>query len=306
MFETKDQAKNFINQLKGTPYSQYVQVEQILADVNYAHLSGNGRPIMMNLKAKQDGDYTYTISSSFKDITYAGGYLVPLVRSTSTTKISSYWSWANPAYVQIPKVQLNTPNLNREMLEKTYATFGESFKNSVSVKGTPFTNVTVQYDAYRFSVPSYVKENVLTLTTKDGKVFTLTVKDDQVIVHTNQDLETTADKKMNLDGSYDYTYTLMGTDECLLDVIRNAASGTYRSSATARAYYRMTFDTSIRREEVDGTVSYVLRLPQTRYAVTCDGGVAISGTSQLITDVFIQAIPKDEERYKSSKEKTNS
>lgn len=308
LFETIAQAKNFINQLKGTPYSQYVQVEQILADVNYAHLSGNGRPIMMNLKAKQDGDYTYTISSSFKDITYAGGYIVPLVRSTSTTKISSYWSWANPAYVQIPKVQLNTPNLNREMLEKTYATFGESFKNSVSVKGTPFTNVTVQYDAYRFSVPSYVKENVLTLTTKDGNVFTLTVKDDQVIVHTNQDLETTADKKMNLDGSYDYTYTLMGTDECLLDVIRNAASGTYRSSATARAYYRMTFDTSIRREEVDGTVSYVLRLPQTRYAVTCDGGVAISGTSQLITDVFIQAIPKDEGRYEgryiASKEKS--
>lgn len=304
LFETKDQAQDFIKSLEGTPYSQYVKVEQILADVNYAHLSGNGKPIMMNLKDKSK--HIYTIATSFKDITYAGGYIVPLVRSTSTTKISSYWSWANPAYVQIPKVQLNTPNLNREMLEKTYATFGESFKNSVSVKGTPFTNVTVQYDAYRFSVPSYVKENVLTLTTKDGNVFTLTVKDDQVIVHTNQDLETTADKKMNLDGSYDYTYTLMGTDECLLDVIRNAASGTYRSSATARAYYRMTFDTSIWREEVDGTASYVLRLPQTRYAVTCDGGVAISGTSQLITDVFIQAIPKDEERYKSSKEKTNS
>lgn len=310
LFETIDQAENFIKQLKGTPYSQYVQVEQILADVNYAHLSGNGRPIMMNLKAKQDGDYTYTISSSFKDITYAGGYIVPLVRSTSTTKISSYWSWANSAYVQIPKVQLDTPNLNREVLEKTYETLGESFKNSVSVKGTPFTNVTVQHDSYRFSVPSYVEKNVLTLTTKDGNVFTLTVTDNKVIVHTNQDLETDpkkgAEKSMNLDGSYDYTYTLSGTDERTLDVIRNAASGTYRSSGTARAYYRMTFETSIRREEVEGTVSYVLRLPQTRYAVTCDGGVAISGTSQLITDVFIQAIPKDEERYKSSKEKTNS
>ncbi len=310
LFETIDQAENFIKQLKGTPYSQYVQVEQILADVNYAHLSGNGKPIMMNLKEKEDGVYTYTISSSFKDITYAGGYIVPLVRSTSTTKISSYWSWANSAYVQIPKVQLDTPNLNREVLEKTYETLGESFKNSVSVKGTKFTNVTVQHDSYRFSVPPYVKENVLTLTTKDGNVFTLTVTDNKVIVHTNQDLETDpekgAEKSMNLDGSYDYTYTLSGTDERTLDVIRNAVSGTYRSSGTARAYYRMTFDTSIRREEVDGTVYYVLCLPQTRYAVTCDGGVAISGTSQLITDVFIQAIPKDKERYKSSKEKTNS
>lgn len=302
LFETKDQAQDFIKSLEGTPYSQYVKVEQILADVNYAHLSGNGKPIMMNLKDKSK--HIYTIATSFKDITYAGGYIVPLVRSTSTTKISSYWSWADPAYVQIPKVQLNTPNLNREMLEKTYATFGESFRNSVSTKGTPFTNVTVQYDSYRFSVPSYVKENVLTLTTKDGKVVELTVRDDQVIVHTNQDLETSAEKRMNLDGSYDYTYTLSGTDESLLDVIRNAVSGTYRSSGTARAYYRMTFDTSIRREEVDGTVYYVLRLPQTRYAITCDGGVAISGTSQLITDVFIQAIPKDESRYKSSKEKS--
>lgn len=308
LFETQKQADDFVAMLKGTPYSQYVQVEQILADANYAHLSGSGKPIMMNLKEKENGVYTYTIASAFKDITYAGGYIVPLIRSTSTTKISSYWSWANPAYVQIPKVQLDTPNLNREVLEKTYETLGKSFKNSVSVKGTDFTNVTVQHDSYRFSVPSYVEKNVLTLTTKDGNVFTLTVTDDQVIVHTNQDLETDpekgADKRMNLDGSYDYTYTLSGTDERCLDVIRNAVSGTYRSSGTARAYYRMTFDTSIRREEVDGTVYYVLCLPQTRYAVTCDGGVAISGTSQLITDVFIQAIPKDTERYNASKEKS--
>lgn len=312
LFETEKQAQDFIKSLEGTPYSQYVKVEQILADVNYAHLSGNGKPIMMNLKAKQDGSYTYTISPSFKDITYAGGYIVPLVRSTSTTNISSYWSWygtlLNPYYaLQIPKVQLNTPHLNREMAEKTYATFGESFRNSVSNKGTPFSNVTVQYDAYRFSVPSYVQEDILTLTTDQGDTFEISVKGNRVDVYTNRDMESTNGVKNESSKAgfdYFYTYTLSGTGECSLDVISNAVKGTYQSSGTTRAYYRMEFDTGIRREEVDGNVSYVLRLPQTRYAINCNGRIAINGTGQMIRDVFIQAIPKDGDRYKASKEKS--
>ena len=309
LFETAGQAQQFMNMLNniqdGAPYSQHVALEKILSDINYAHLSSSGKPIMMNLKSKNETQgYTYTIATSFKDITYAGGYLVPLIRSTATTAISSYWSWDTLGYVQIPKVQLDTPNLNREVTEKNYTTFGESFRNSVSSRGTPFENVKVQYDSYRFSVPSYVKENVLTLTTKSGKIYKLTVTENTVTVWTQDDMETTLGTKSgNSYDGYTYTYTLSGTDECLLDVIRNAVSGTYRSSRPSRAFYRMTFDTSIRREEVDGTVYYVLRLPQTRYAITCDGGELISGTEQLISDVFIQAFPEDTDRYKESKEK---
>ena len=309
LFETAGQAQQFMNMLNniqdGAPYSQHVALEKILSDINYAHLSNSGKPIMMNLKSKNETQgYTYTIATSFKDITYAGGYLVPLIRSTATTAISSYWSWDTLGYVQIPKVQLDTPNLNREVTEKNYTTFGESFRNSVSSRGTPFENVKVQYDSYRFSVPSYVKENVLTLTTKSGKIYKLTVTENTVTVWTQDDMETTLGTKSgNSYDGYTYTYTLSGTDECLLDVIRNAVSGTYRSSRPSRAFYRMTFDTSIRREEVDGTVYYVLRLPQTRYAITCDGGELISGTEQLISDVFIQAFPEDTDRYKESKEK---
>lgn len=296
LFDTREEAQQFIDGLPGTPYAQYVELERILGDQNYKRLSEGGKPIMLSLKNKKQS--IYMVATSFKDISYAGGYLVPLVRATASTDISSYWSCGTP--YQIPRVMLDTPNLEQVLTEKNYASFGESLRNSVSSSGTPFTNVTVHYETYRFSVPSYVKENRLTLTTRDGQQYLLIVSGDKVVVHCMEDLETTASKQANPDGSYDYTYTLTGDEECLLDVIRNSVSGTYRASKTVRAAYRMTFDTGIRRIETDGVVTYELRLPQTRYAITCNGGVSISGTSRLITDVHIQAIPKDESRYQAS------
>ena len=44
----------------------------------------------------------------------------------------------------------------------------------------------------------------------------------------------------------------------------------------------------------------VTGIPGIEYAVTCNGGISISGTSRLITDVYIQAVPKDESRYQAS------
>ena len=296
LFDTREEAQRFIDGLPGTPYAQYVELERILGDQNYKRLSEGGKPVMLSLKNKKQS--IYMAATSFKDISYAGGYIVPLVRATASTDISSYWSCGTP--YQIPRVMLDTPNLEQVLTEKNYASFGESLRNSVSTSGTPFTNVTVQYETYRFRVPSYVKENRLTLTAGDGRQYALTVSGDRVIVHSSEDVESAADKQVNPAGGYDYIYSLSGEEECLLDVIRNPVSGTYRASKTVRAAYRMTFDAGIRRIETDGVVTYELRLPQTRYAVTCNGGISISGTSRLITDVYIQAVPKDESRYQAS------
>ena len=296
LFDTREEAQRFIDGLPGTPYAQYVELERILGDQNYKRLSEGGKPVMLSLKNKKQS--IYMAATSFKDISYAGGYIVPLVRATASTDISSYWSCGTP--YQIPRVMLDTPNLEQVLTEKNYASFGESLRNSVSTSGTPFTNVTVQYETYRFRVPSYVKENRLTLTAGDGRQYALTVSGDRVIVHSSEDVESTADKQVNPAGGYDYIYSLSGEEECLLDVIRNPVSGTYRASKTVRAAYRMTFDAGIRRIETDGVVTYELRLPQTRYAITCNGGISISGTSRLITDVYIQAVPKDESRYQAS------
>ena len=296
LFDTREEAQRFIDGLPGTPYAQYVQLEQILSDQNYKRLSEGGKPIMLSLKNKKQS--VYMAATSFKDISYAGGYIVPLVRATASTDISSYWACGIP--YPIPKVMLDTPNLEQVLTEKTYASFGESLRNSVSTSGTPFTNVTMQYETYRFRVPSYVKEDRLTLTTGDGRQYVLTVSGDRVVVHSSEDVESLAEKQVNPNGGYDYLYTLSGEEECVLDVIRNPVSGTYRASKTVRAAYRMTFDAGIRRIEADGAVIYELRLPQTRYAITCNGGISISGTSRMITDVYIQAIPKDESRYQAS------
>lgn len=296
LFDTREEAQRFIDGLPGTPYAQYVQLERILSDQNYHRLSEGGKPVMLSLKNKKQS--VYMAATSFKDISYAGGYIVPLVRATASTDISSYWTCGKP--YPIPKVMLNTPDLEQILTEKTYPSFGESLRNSVSTSGTPFTNVTVQYETYRFRVPSYVKENRLTLTDVDGRQYVLTVSGDRVIVHSSEDVESAADKQVDPAGGYDYIYSLSGEEECLLDVIRNPVSGTYRASKTVRAAYRMTFDTGIRRIETGGVVTYELRLPQTRYAVTCNGGISISGTSRLITDVYIQAVPKDESRYQAS------
>jgi len=296
LFDTREEAQRFIDGLPGTPYAQYVELERILGDQNYKRLSEGGKPVMLSLKNKKQS--IYMAATSFKDISYAGGYLVPLVRATASTDISSYWSCGVP--YQIPRVMLDTPDLEQVLTEKNYASFGESMRNSVSTSGTPFTNVTVQYETYRFRVPSYVKENRLTLTAGDGRQYALTVSGDRVIVHSSEDVESAADKQVNPAGGYDYIYSLSGEEECLLDVIRNPVSGTYRASKTVRAAYRMTFDAGIRRIEMDGVVTYELRLPQTRYAITCNGGISISGTSRLITDVYIQAVPKDESRYQAS------
>ena len=298
LFDTREEAQRFIDGLPGTPYAyaQYVELERILGDQNYKRLSEGGKPVMLSLKNKKQS--IYMAATSFKDISYAGGYIVPLVRATASTDISSYWSCGTP--YQIPRVMLDTPNLEQVLTEKNYASFGESLRNSVSTSGTPFTNVTVQYETYRFRVPSYVKENRLTLAAGDGRQYALTVSGDRVIVHSSEDVDSAADKQVNPAGGYDYIYSLSGEEECLLDVIRNPVSGTYRASKTVRAAYRMTFDAGIRRIETDGVVTYELRLPQTRYAVTCNGGISISGTSRLITDVYIQAVPKDESRYQAS------
>lgn len=296
LFDTREEAQRFIDGLPGTPYAQYVELERILGDQNYKRLSEGGKPVMLSLKNKKQS--IYMAATSFKDISYAGGYIVPLVRATASTDISSYWSCGTP--YQIPRVMLDTPNLEQVLTEKNYASFGESLRNSVSTSGTPFTNVTVQYETYRFRVPSYVKEDRLTLTAGDGRQYALTVSGDRVIVHSSEDVESAADKQVNPAGGYDYIYSLSGEEECLLDVIHNPVSGTYRASKTVRAAYRMTFDAGIRRIETDGVVTYELRLPQTRYAVTCNGGISISGTSRLITDVYIQAVPKDESRYQAS------
>ncbi len=296
LFDTREEAQRFIDGLPRTPYAQYVQLERILGDQNYKRLSEGGKPVMLSLKNKKQS--IYMAATSFKDISYAGGYIVPLVRATASTDISSYWSCGTP--YQIPRVMLDTPDLEQVLTEKNYASFGESLRNSVSTSGTPFTNVTVQYETYRFRVPSYVKENRLTLTAGDGRQYALTVSGDRVIVHSSEDVESAADKQVNPAGGYDYIYSLSGEEECLLDVIRNPVSGTYRASKTVRAAYRMTFDAGIRRIETDGVVTYELRLPQTRYAITCNGGISISGTSRLITDVYIQAVPKDESRYQAS------
>ncbi len=299
LFDTLAEAQQFIDGLPGTPYAQYVKLEQILSDQNYKRLSEGGKPVMLSLKDKKN--FVYMVAASFKDISYAGGYIVPLVRATASTDISSYWTCGTPC--RIPRVMLNTPDLEQLLTEKTYTSFGESLRNSVSSSGTPFTNVTVRYETYRFSMPSYVKEDRLTLTTRDSKQYVLTVSGNRVIVHSSDDLETSAEKQAASDGGYDYIYTMSGEEECLLDVIRNQVSGTYRASKTVRAAYRMTFDTAIRRSEADGVVTYELRLPQTKYAITCNGGISISGTSRLITDVYIQAIPKDTDRYQASAEK---
>ncbi len=297
IFDTYDEAQTFIDGLPETPYSQYVKLEKILSDVNYKRLSEGGKPVMMSVKSKDDK--IYMVATSFKDISDAGGYLVPLVRATSSTDISSYWTCGTP--YQIPRVILDTPELDEVLTEIKYDSFGENLRNSVSSSGTPFTDVTVNYETYRFSIPSYVKEDLLTLTTGEGKQYLLTVSGDQVVVHCDIDLaDTKATKTANSDGSYDYTYTLSGENECQLDVITNLVSGTYRASKNLRAAYRMTFDTGIRRTETDGVVTYELRLPQTRYAITCSGGISISGTSRLFTDIHIQAIPNDANRYEAS------
>ncbi len=280
-FDSKSDAETFITNLKGTPYERYVSLEKILSDANYRRISSGERPIMLNLKNKSQR--IYTAAPSFSDISYAGGYLVPLVRATSSTDISSYWTCGEPC--RIPRVRLNTPTLTATSSERTYETFGENLRTQLSESGEPFTNVTVYYETYRFCVPSYVKENVLTLSGANGVFYELTIKDDQVIVETAEDTK---------------TYRILGEQECSIDAIESMVSGTYRAGATYRAAYRMTLTCGIRRFTEDGKVIYELRLPQTRAAITADGNVTISGTSRLITDIWIQAIPEDESRYVKS------
>lgn len=306
LFDNKNDADHFIRSLSGTPYDQYVEIEKILSDARYQHLSEGGKPVMLSLKEKADGTYVYTVAAAFRDVSYAGGYIVPLVRATASTAISSYWTFGEP--FKMPRVRLDTPNLNQHQTQKTYPTFGESLSQPDAEKGVPFTNVSVNYEMYSFSVPSYVQEDRLTLTARDGKQYVLTVRGDQVIVHSTDDVETAADKQADPNGGYNYTYSLSGENECILDIISNTVSGSYRryhADRYVRGYYRMTFDTGIRRKVVDGVVTYELRLPQTRSAVNCDGRISISGTSRLITNVFIQAIPVDETRYQASAEKQN-
>lgn len=286
LFKTKDEADGFIDQINGTSYEHNAAVERTLIDDNYVKLSNSGKPIAMNLVDSEN--HQYAISPAFKDITYAGGYLVPLVRATSTTKISSYWVLDDLQSYQIPMVQLDTPNLTQEIVEKEYPELGENLRNPTATNGTPFTNAKVQYEAYRFSVPSYVEENVVTLTAGE-EIYKLSIK--------KKSEQGDAQITISSDQMEDEIFTLADNEEHTIESIRNDISGSYRLSRTLRAFYRMSLYAGIRKEVVDGEEIYILRLPQTESAIACDGGIFINGSTQLISDVHIQAIPYENMGY---------
>ncbi len=93
---------------------------QALVEASRLYAFGfNGRKI-----AEDEGSTTspYTYSLALEDfgngeeewsLKYAGRYVLPLIRSTGNTDISSSYSWSN--YLKLPKVKFSSPNVTKDI-----------------------------------------------------------------------------------------------------------------------------------------------------------------------------------------------